>query len=92
MILFEEYDFEVILKLNMGPDHLSCIETGEEHTNLEDGLLDTKLSAVCVKMIRHHTLPNDKNCPGRLPHPAEGVSGTRDRLFGHCWASVQNGV
>ena len=44
LLLFQEYDFEVIFKpgqLNAGPDHLSCIETGEEPTNLEEGLPDT---------------------------------------------------
>eukprot|EP00253_Pinus_taeda_P017205 PITA_17205 len=47
----EEYDFEVIVKpgrLNIGPDHLSWIETGEESTNLEEGLLDAQLFAVRV--------------------------------------------
>ena len=43
LLLFQEYDFEVIVKLgrlNVGPDHLSRIETGEEPTNLEEGLPD----------------------------------------------------
>jgi len=38
--LFQEYDFEVIVKLgqlNAGPDHLSCIKTREEPTYLEEG-------------------------------------------------------
>ena len=33
LILFQEYDFEIIVKLgrlNLGPDHLSMIESGEE--------------------------------------------------------------
>ena len=37
LLLFQEYDFEVVVKpgcLNVGPDHLSRIETGEEPTNL----------------------------------------------------------
>jgi len=41
ILLFQEYDFEVIVKpghLNVGPNHLSRIETGEEPTNLEEGL------------------------------------------------------
>ena len=40
LLLFQEYDFEVIVKpgqLNAGPDHLSHIEKGEEPTNLEEG-------------------------------------------------------
>lgn len=43
LLLFQEYDFEVIMKLgwlNVGPDHLSQIETGEEPTNLEEGFPD----------------------------------------------------
>lgn len=43
--------FEVIVKpgrLNAGPDHLSCIQTREEPTNLEEGILDTQLFEVCV--------------------------------------------
>jgi len=42
-LLFQEYEFEVIVKLqplNVGPDHLNQIEIGEEPTNLEEGLLD----------------------------------------------------
>lgn len=41
LFLFQEYDFEVIVKpgrLNVGSDHLSWIEIGEEPTNLEEGL------------------------------------------------------
>ena len=51
MLLFHEYDFEVIVKpgrLNVGPDHLSRIETGEEPTNLEEGLPNTQLFTVYV--------------------------------------------
>ena len=51
ILLFQEYDFEVILKLrhlNAGLDHLSRIETGEEPTNLEEGLPDAQLYAVRI--------------------------------------------
>lgn len=34
--------------LNAGLDHLSCIETGEEPTSLEEGLPDAQLFAVCI--------------------------------------------
>ena len=47
--MFQEYDFYVIVKprhLNVGPDHLSRIETGEELTNLEEGLPNAQLFAV----------------------------------------------
>jgi len=49
--LFQEYDFEVIVKLgclNAGPDHLSQIEMGEEPTNLEEGLPDAQLFIVHI--------------------------------------------
>ena len=35
-------------RLNVGPDHLSCIETREEPTNLEEGLPDGQLFAMRV--------------------------------------------
>jgi len=51
IILFQEHDFEVIVKprrLNLGPNHLSRIEIGEEPTNLEEGSLDAQLFVVRV--------------------------------------------
>ena len=51
LLLFQEYDFEVIVKpgrMNAGPDHLSRIETREETTNLEEGLPNTQLFVVHV--------------------------------------------
>lgn len=51
LLLFQEYDFEVIVnprQLNVGPDHLSRIETREGPTNLEEGLPDAQLFAVRV--------------------------------------------
>jgi hypothetical protein len=39
LLLFQEYDFEVIVKLrklNAGPDHLSHIFSGEDAGNLDD--------------------------------------------------------
>ncbi len=50
-LLFQEYDFEVIVKLgllNAGPDHLSRIKTGDEPTILEEWLFDVQLFAVYV--------------------------------------------
>jgi hypothetical protein len=41
LLLFQEYDFEVIVKpgkLNIGPDHLSCILIGEDAGNMDDSL------------------------------------------------------
>jgi hypothetical protein len=49
LLLFQEYDFDIIVKLgrmNKGPDHLSRLEHGEEPTNLEDALLDAHLLAI----------------------------------------------
>ena len=51
ILLFQEYDFEMIVKprrLYAGLDHLSRIETGEEPSGLEEGLSDTQLFAVRV--------------------------------------------
>lgn len=52
LLLFQENDFEVIVKpsqLNVGLYHLSRIETGEEPINLEEGLLDVQLFMVHVE-------------------------------------------
>lgn len=49
--MFQEYDFEVVEKpkqLNVGPVQLSCIETGEEPTSLEEGLPYIQLFALCI--------------------------------------------
>ena len=46
LLLFQEFEFEVVVrlgKLNVGPDHLSPIDTGEELTRVEDDLLDAHL-------------------------------------------------
>ena len=51
LLLFQEFDFEVIVKpgrLNVGPDHLWRIESGEEPTILEDNLPDAQLFAVTM--------------------------------------------
>jgi len=51
LLLFQEYEFEVVIKsgrINAGLDHLSQIETSEEPTNLEEGLLDAQLYAVRI--------------------------------------------
>jgi hypothetical protein len=49
--MFQEFDFEVIVKphkLNARPDHLSRITNGEEPTNLEDNFPDAQLFLVQV--------------------------------------------
>ena len=46
LLLFQEFEFEVVVrrgKLNVSPDHLSRIDTGEEPTGVEDDLLDAHL-------------------------------------------------
>ena len=49
LLLFQEFEFEVIIKpswLNVGPDHLSRIEIGEETTSLEDNFPNVQLFAI----------------------------------------------
>ena len=46
LLLFQEFKFEVIVlpgKLNVGPDHLSRIDTGEELIGVDDDLHDAHL-------------------------------------------------
>jgi hypothetical protein len=55
LLLFQEYDFEIIVKpgrMNKGLDHLSRLEHGEELTNLEDALPDAHLLA--IRKINEH--------------------------------------
>lgn len=52
LLLFQEYDFEVIVKLgkhNTRRDHLSRLESGEEGGKLDDSLLDAQL--ISVRMV-----------------------------------------
>ena len=49
LIIFQEYDFEIIVKperLNLGPDHLSRLESGEEPTSLDESLPNAQLFAI----------------------------------------------
>ena len=49
--MFQEYDFEIIVKpgrLNLGPDHLSKLESGKEPTNLDEGLPDAQLFSIQI--------------------------------------------
>lgn len=51
LLLFQEYDFEIIVKpgrLNARPNHLSILETGEEPTNAEDNLPNVQLFTIRV--------------------------------------------
>lgn len=51
LLLFQESDFEVIIKLgkqNVGPNHLSCIPSGEGGGSLYDALLDVHLFQINV--------------------------------------------
>jgi len=51
LLLFQEYDFEVIVKLgrlNNGPDHLSRIESSEDPSSLEEGLPDAQLFSISM--------------------------------------------
>ena len=54
MILFQEYDFEIIVKpgrLNLGPDHLSRIDSGEEPTNLDEGFPPPEMTTQQKKQL-----------------------------------------
>ena len=49
LLLFQEFDFDVIVKpsqLNVGTEHLSRIESGEEPTSLEDNFPYVQLFAI----------------------------------------------
>ena len=51
LLLFQEYDFEIIVKLgrlNAGPNHLSRLESGEEPINLEDCLPNVQLLSIQI--------------------------------------------
>lgn len=51
LLLFQEYKFEIIVKprrVNVGPDHLSRLEIGEEPTDIEFNLPDAQLFAIRV--------------------------------------------
>ena len=51
LILFQEYDFEIIVKperMNLGPDHLSMLESGEEAISLDEGLPDAQLFSIQI--------------------------------------------
>jgi hypothetical protein len=51
LLLFQEFDFEVIVKLrklNAGLDHMSRVTNGEEPTNMEEKFLDAQLFSAQV--------------------------------------------
>ena len=51
MLLFQEFDFKIVVKpgrLNAGLDHLSHVENGKELTNIDDGLPDAQLFLVYI--------------------------------------------
>ena len=55
ILLFQELDFEVIVnpgRLNSRPDHMSRIESGEEHGNLDESLPNPHLFE--VNMFNDH--------------------------------------
>ena len=54
LLLFQEYDFEIIVKpgrLNAGLDRLSRLEIGEEPTSLEDNMSDAQLFSVQIARL-----------------------------------------
>ena len=55
LLLFQEYDFEIIVKpgrLNVGPDHLSRLESREEPISLEDYLPDAQFFS--IEIVDNH--------------------------------------
>ena len=57
--LFQEFKFEVVVwpgKLNVGPDHLSRIDTGEEPTGVDDDLSDAHLFRIKVVPVEHEEI------------------------------------
>ena len=51
LLLFQEYDFEIIVKLgklNVGPNHLSRMDSGEEPINLEYNFPDARLFSIDI--------------------------------------------
>ena len=51
LMLFQEYDFEIIVKigrLNIGLDHLSKLESGEEPIDLDDSLPNVHLFSIQI--------------------------------------------
>lgn len=55
LLLFQEYDFEVIVnlgRLNVRLNHLSSIDNGEEPTNINEILLDAQLFAMRMRILQ----------------------------------------
>ena len=51
MFLFQEFEFEVVVRpgrLNVGPDHLLRINTGEDPIGVEDDIPDAHLFRIEV--------------------------------------------
>ena len=49
LLLFQEFEFEVVVqpgKANVGPNHLSKVELGEDPTGIDDDLPDFHLFIV----------------------------------------------
>ena len=54
LLIFQEFEFEVVVrpgKLNVGPDHLSRIDIGEEPIGVEDNLPNAHLFRIEVVPI-----------------------------------------
>lgn len=54
LLLFQEFMFEVVVKpsrLNIGPDHLSCLETGENYGAIDDRLPNADLFRIKSYLI-----------------------------------------
>ena len=74
LLLFQEFEFEVVFKLgklNVSPDHLSQIDTGEEPTGVEDELAD-------AHVFQTEAFPTDLEEYGEAP---EGMSTKKKQIL-----------
>jgi len=68
LLLFQEFTFKVVRlgELNVGPDHLSCLETGESNGTIDDQLPDAdlfRIEAIPDHLQEIATLLTTGNCP-----------------------------
>lgn len=96
LLLFQEFMFEVIVKLrklNVGPDHLSHLETWERDGAIDDWLPDVDLFK--IEAITDHLqllLCSQQEIVHRTtPQCRKGISGQSSGLLTHSRTPLQNG-
>ena len=93
LLLFQEFKFEFVVrsgKLNVGPDHLSRINTGEEPTGVEDDLPDAHLfwiEAVPVELEEIAYFLEYGQAPEEAYLIYEGCT-----IQSYKWILIQNGI